>query len=136
MTGIDHLLDTNVVIGLLKGSPEAAALVQQAGLSLSRAGVSQITRMELLGYPAIGDQEEQAARAFLSSCQVIGIGDEVESLAIRLRRAGGLRLPDAIVAATALAVGATLLTLDQRLQRVMTEQVDAARSVAEGGAGA
>ena len=40
MSGIDHLLDTNVVIGLLKGAESAVALAQQAGLALDRAAVS------------------------------------------------------------------------------------------------
>ena len=58
MSGIDHLLDTNVVIGLLKGAEPALALMQQSGLIMARTGVSQITRMELLGFPALGEQEE------------------------------------------------------------------------------
>ena len=64
-SGIDHLLDTNVVIGLLKGHAPAVALAQSAGLVLNRAAVSQITRMELLGFPAIAPEEELAAHAFL-----------------------------------------------------------------------
>jgi predicted nucleic acid-binding protein len=103
MTGIDHLLDSNIV----------------SGLTLSRAGVSQISRMELLGFPAITPGEEQATRALLNLCQVIGISDEIEAQAIRLRRAGGLKLPDAIIAATALVTGGRLLTLDQRLAKAM-----------------
>ena len=121
MSGIEFLLDTNVVIGLLKGSAPAVALARDAGLVLGSAGVSQITRMELLGFPALAEQEEQAARAFLSRCQVLGISDDVEAYAIRLRRAGLLKLPDAIVAATALVNGARLLTLDQRVGRVVAQ---------------
>ena len=116
-SGIDHLLDTNVVIGLLKGHAPAVALAQSAGLALDRAAVSQITRMELLGFPAIAPEEELAAHAFLSQCRVLGISDEIEALAITLRRSGGLKLPDAIIAATAKVVGAKLLTLDERLVR-------------------
>ena len=119
MTGTDHLLDSNIVIGLLKGDPAVVALAQQSGLTLSRAGVSQITRMELLGFPAITPAEEQATRALLNLCQVIGISDEIEAQAIRLRRSGGLKLPDAIIAATALVTGGRLLTLDQRLAKAM-----------------
>lgn len=119
MTGIDHLLDSNIVIGLLKGDPAVVALALQSGLTLSRAGVSQITRMELLGFPAITPAEEQATRALLNLCQVIGISDEIEAQAIRLRRSGGLKLPDAIIAATALVTGGRLLTLDQRLAKAM-----------------
>jgi predicted nucleic acid-binding protein len=122
MSGIDHLLDTNVVIGLLKGAESAVALAQQAGMALDRAAVSQITRMELPGFAGLNDAEEQAARAFLSAFQVVGITAEIEDKAIRLRRSGALKLPDAIVAATALSTGAALLTLDQRLSRVVEAQ--------------
>ena len=48
----------------------------------------------------------------------LGISGEIEALAITLRRSGGLKLPDAIIAATAKAIGAKLLTLDERLVRV------------------
>jgi predicted nucleic acid-binding protein len=122
MSGIDHVIDTNVVIGLLKGHTAAVELAREAGLQLQRAGVSQITRMELLGYPGLTDEEDRAARAFIGACQVIGLDDDVEQHAIRLRRAGLLKLPDAIVAGSALASGARLLTLDQRLARIHAEQ--------------
>ena len=49
MTGIEFLLDTNMVIGLLKGYGPAVTLAEQSGLVLEKAAVSQITRMELLG---------------------------------------------------------------------------------------
>ena len=73
MSGIDHLLDTNVVIGLLKGSEPALALAQQSGLVMQRAAVSQITRMELLGFPALQEQEERVTLAFLSRSSVCQI---------------------------------------------------------------
>jgi predicted nucleic acid-binding protein len=122
MNGIEFLLDTNVVIGLLKGSEPAMQLASQARLSLQRAGVSQITRMELLGFPGLSEKEEQATRALLGLCQLVRITDDVEARAIGLRRQGLLKLPDAIVAASALVMDAKLLTLDQRLARVMAEQ--------------
>jgi predicted nucleic acid-binding protein len=92
-----------------------------SGAELSNSG-SQITRMELPGFAGLNDAEEQAARAFLSAFQVVGITAEIEDKAIRLRRSGALKLPDAIVAATALSTGAALLTLDQRLSRVVEAQ--------------
>lgn len=118
---IDHLLDTNVVIGLLKSHAAAVALAQGAGLVAGRFGVSQITRMELLGYPGLTDAEDEAVRGWLALCLVLPINDDVEARTIALRRRGLLRLPDAIVAATALAAGAQLLTLDDRLGRVFAD---------------
>ena len=123
MSGIDHVLDTNVVIGMLKGHGAAVELARNSGLSLQHAAVSQITRMELLGYPGLTEEEERAARSFVGACQVIGLDEVVEKHAIRLRRAGLLKLPDAIVAGSDLAAGARLLALDQRLAKVHAEQV-------------
>jgi predicted nucleic acid-binding protein len=112
MSGTDLLLDTNVVIGLLKGNAPAVALAESACLSLDRAAVSQITRMELLGFPSLTEEEEHEIRAFLSCCRVCLLDEHIEAEAIRLRRKGGLKLPDAIIAATALVNGYRLLTLD------------------------
>lgn len=49
MNGIEWLLDTNIVLGLLKGQAAAVALAEAQNLELARAAVSQVTRMELLG---------------------------------------------------------------------------------------
>jgi hypothetical protein len=51
MTGIKFLLDTNLVIGVLKGHPGAIALLNTEQLSFENCAISQITRMELLSYP-------------------------------------------------------------------------------------
>lgn len=88
MTGIDHVIDTNVIIGLLKGHTAAVELARDAGLRLERAAISQITRMELLGYPELTEEEDRAARAFIGACHVIGLDDDVERHAVRIRRAG------------------------------------------------
>ena len=115
MNGIEFLLDTNVVIGLLKGNLAAVTLAEQSGLQLDKAAVSQITRMELLGYPHLTDEEEQAIRTLLAACQVRMIDEQIEAKAIALRRSGAFKLPDAIVAATALCGALRLLTLDKAM---------------------
>lgn len=115
MSGTDTLLDTNVVIGLLKGHVPAIRLAETAHLNLQLAAVSQITRIELLGFPALTEDEDHEIRAFLSCCRVYLLDERIEAEAIRLRRHGGLKLPDAIIAATAIMNGYRLLTLDGNL---------------------
>lgn len=115
MNGIEWLLDTNIVVGLLKGQAAAVALAEAQNLELSRAAVSQITRMELLGFHGLSDEEEVAIRDFLQCCRILFIEEDVERQAIVLRRNGQCKLPDAIIAATAQVRGFKLLTLDQRL---------------------
>jgi predicted nucleic acid-binding protein len=51
----------------------------------------------------------------LANLTVVSLDDRVEHAAIALRRATRLKLPDAIVAATAWAGGMVLLTSDQKM---------------------
>jgi predicted nucleic acid-binding protein len=113
-------LDTNVVIGLLKGDAACIDLLDGAGTSLKALATSQITRMELLGFGNTAD-EEQTLRRFLSAIQVITLDDAIEGRTIALRRQRKIKLPDAIIAATAIERGLTLLSLDKALLRVVTQ---------------
>ena len=54
MIGADHLRDTNVVTGLLKGHGPAVTLTSQAGLATGSVAVSQITRMKPYRRPLAG----------------------------------------------------------------------------------
>jgi predicted RNase H-like HicB family nuclease len=81
-----------------------------------------------LSYPLLDPSAQTAITDFLSQIAIIGLDDEVKDLAIRLRRQYQLKLPDAIVAATALSLGASLLTNDSRLHRVPGLSADASNS--------
>lgn len=103
-----YLLDTNVVIYLLGGRLKQA-------LPDGEFGVSVITEIELLSYPALLPAEEQVARSFLNEVIRYPLSDSIRDQTIALRRQFRLKLPDALIAATALDVGAVLLSNDQRL---------------------
>ncbi len=118
MNGARFLLDTNFIIGLLKGNPAIADLVRERGMVLAECAYSSITRMELLGYPGITGEHEQAITGLLSVLTYLAITPEVEAETIQLRRAFKLKLPDAIILATARVHGLELLTLDQGLAAV------------------
>jgi predicted nucleic acid-binding protein len=115
MSGIKYLLDTNFVLGLLKATPEALAIVTERDLLASNCAYSAVTRMELLGYPNITSDEERLISDRLSKFTYLSISSEVEDLAIALRRTRKLKLPDALIAATAIHYSLELLTLDQAL---------------------
>lgn len=67
--------------------------------------------------PQLTDEEDGTIRGFLANCQVRMIDEQVEAQAIQLRRNGIFKLPDAIIAATALTGSLRLLTLDQGMLR-------------------
>lgn len=115
MIGIKFLLDTNFVIGVLKDYPDAITLLNNEQLSFENCAISQITRMELLSYPQLQDDEERLIRDFLTNLLILKIDDAVEQYAIKFRRTQRVKLPDAIIAATANVYGLKLLTLDQEL---------------------
>jgi predicted nucleic acid-binding protein len=115
MSGIKYLLDTNFILGLLKATPEVLAIVMERDLLASSCAYSAVTRMELLGYPNITSDEERLISDRLSKFTYLSISSEVEDLAIALRRTRKLKLPDALIAATAIHHSLELLTLDQAL---------------------
>jgi len=115
MSGTKYLLDTNFVLGLLKATPEVIAIVTERDLLASNCAYSAVTRMELLGYPNMTSDEERLISDRLSKFTYLSISSEVEDLAIALRRTRKLKLPDALIAATAIHYSLELLTLDQAL---------------------
>jgi hypothetical protein len=102
--GNDRLLDTNVVLYLL-GGRLAAPLPERD------YGVLVITEMELLAWPTLTEEE---VRAFL----VCELTPAIRERAVALRRSERLKLPDAIICATALEHGVELWTNDARLAKV------------------
>lgn len=105
----------------LEGNETAIRLAESVQLELHQAAVSQITRMELLGFPQLGELEAIQINNFLACCQVFLLDEQIEEQAIRLRRSSGLKLPDAIIAATSIVKKLDLLTLDgDLLERTIT----------------
>lgn len=115
MSGTKYLLDTNAVIGLLNGAPVANKLRTTIDLQPENTAVSQITKMELLGFADITVTEENAIQLFLSKITVFPIDAAIEVRTIELRKTRKIKLPDAIVAATAIVNGLQLVTFDKAL---------------------
>ena len=117
MTQPKIVLDTNAGIFLTMHSDVDVPLKQM--LDTADVFVSLITRMELLSKPGMEAGESQAIMDFLSRVVVVPIDAPIEAIAIELRRSNPkIKLPDAIIAATAIAMGATLLTNDDQLLRL------------------
>lgn len=107
MNGIDFIADTNAIIYLLSGKP------YMRPYSDARLGVSVITEMELLSFPRITPDELKNLRSLLSDCTVLSLDTAIKERAILVRRTYGTKLPDSIVAASALKSGIPLITADK-----------------------
>ena len=106
-------VDTNSAIYLLDGNEQVANLLDGQTVYLSF-----VTELELLSKPDILPAEEAQIRDFLAQCVVIDFLPFVKETAINFRRRYRMKLPDAIVAATAYTVGMPLLTADKGFNRV------------------
>jgi predicted nucleic acid-binding protein len=81
--------------------------------------ISVITFIEVLASPDMTADEEAAARDFLSGCVFMDITAEVREKAILIRRfKKKVKLPDCVIAATAIALNAALLSTDDQLLRL------------------
>jgi len=105
------VLDTNAVLFLLGGQ-----LVE--ALPEGQYFASVITEIELLSYPSLAVGEERQIRELLSEITLVELTEEVKEASITLRRKHRLRLPDAIIAATADTLNAELFTNDRGLHQV------------------
>lgn len=72
--------------------------------------VSAITLVEVLGYPRLDETDRRDLGDFFALTTVLPISDEVIDRAIALRQRRKMGLGDALIAATALAHGLTLVT--------------------------
>lgn len=100
----DLLVDTDVLIDHLRG-----ARAFQPGDD--RVSYSTVTRAELF---AGRSSEEPAIRTLLDPFREVPVDRAIAELGGRLRREHGVRLADALIAATALAHGFELLTRNVR----------------------
>lgn len=106
MNGIDFLADTNFLIYLLEGRPEAEAF---ADFSFA---VSFVTEIELLGRKGISEEEKLVIQELLDNCLIIDLNPSIKAKSISLKQQRKIKLPDALVAATSIYAGLPLITAD------------------------
>ncbi|MDP2313434.1 MAG: PIN domain-containing protein [Pseudomonadota bacterium] len=99
------LVDSCILIDALAGAEPAREYLRDA----RGAAISRLTWMEVM-VGAQGEDEERAIRAFLSVFEVLALDEAVAEETVRLRRARRLKLPDAIIFATARVHGRELAT--------------------------
>jgi predicted nucleic acid-binding protein len=105
------LLDTNVVIDAFAGRPEAVKAITSARISdLEWIGFSAVTRLEVLGFPGLATEDEAGLRQLLAQFSEAEVSAAIIERAIEIRRSVRIKTPDAIIAATALIYGASLVT--------------------------
>ena len=102
------LIDSNIII--YAAQPANAAL--REFVAQHAPAVSAVSYVEVLGYDRLTEQERQHFEVFFAAAPVLPLSQDVPEQAVKLRQLRKMTLGDALVAATALAHGLTLVTLN------------------------
>ena len=112
MSGIKYIADTNCFIYLLDKNPLMLPLADDV------RAFSFINEMELFSKKNIGKQEDALIREMLSICVRVNHNQNITDLTIELRHNERLKLPGAIIAATAQYLNLYLLTADKFFSKI------------------
>ena len=113
MSGHSLIIDTNIALYLLDGDKTLYYVLDGKTVYLSF-----VSELELLSYPGLTKSEELLVNQFIEDCIVIDVNREIKNRTINLRRKYHLKLPDAIIAATADYLKQPLLTADYDFKKV------------------
>lgn len=105
------LLDTNAVVSLLAGNRKLADLLESA----EYVGISIISYLEFLAFDGLSEADRACFARFCERVEIVPLvydNSDMIELALDLRRHRRLKLPDAIIGATALSRNAFLVTSD------------------------
>lgn len=113
MNGNNVVLDTNIILYLLQGDAVLQDFLKEKDFTLSF-----VNELELLGFKNITPDEENALRYFLDECAILDINQGIKDITVELRRKYSLKLPDAIIGATAIFLGIPLLSADKHFAQI------------------
>ena len=74
--------------------------------------------MELISFSGITESEENNIKSLLLDCNEINISDEIKEKTIEIRKKYKTKLPDAIVAASAIVNNIPLITADKGFNQI------------------
>lgn len=72
--------------------------------------VSVITYMEILGFPFVDRDEERYIRELISVFKIIYVDQKIADIVVDIRKKKRIKLPDAIISATAISENLQLVT--------------------------
>jgi len=114
MTGKGQVFDSNILIYHINGQLDIDMERILLNCFNYPAYISTITAMEVLSWPGHTDETILSTTAFLTIFDEVSITSAIKNFAIEIRRNYRLKLPDAIIAATALDLGVPLITRNMK----------------------
>lgn len=108
MNGNNLFVDTNILIYFLEGREEVAETLAAKDLY-----TSVICEIELLSHKKLTVDNYNTATKFLAFLNISGLTPALKEFTIQLRRKYKIKLPDAIIAASAISLNIPFPTADK-----------------------
>jgi predicted nucleic acid-binding protein len=119
MSGDKFVVDTNIILYILSGDKIISKYLYRQNLY-----TSIICEIELLSFPDLDSKNEEQIKSFLREFRIISIDELIKEHAISLRKTYSLKLPDSIIAATAISLDLPLITSDKQFKKIKELQID------------
>ena len=113
-----YFADTSTFIYLLDKHPPLQLLLESEWV------YSFITEIELQSKPNIKPEEIIVKKEVLSVCKKVIHIDTINEITIDLKRKYRIKLPDALIAASAIMLGIPLLTFDKGFSKIKELDLD------------
>ena len=117
MIGSKYILDTCTIINFLSGKKNFLMNIQFT----NSIGISVISELEFLSSKYLNAEDISKYRQFLKLITIFDLSSEKQdfiNLITETRKSSNLKLPDSIIAATAIYTHATLITSDTEFQKI------------------
>ena len=105
--GQGYLVDTNTIIDYLENRLPVTSINLKDKIPIQ---ISVISRIELLAWQKASDEQLKVLNGFISASTVFNLEENIIPKSIEIRKIYRLKLPDAIIAATAATNNLKLLT--------------------------
>jgi len=107
--GQEYFIDSDVIIGFLAGKIPSSGMEIVSRIISNRPNISVISQIEVLRFNDT-PENEAVLEEFINMSKVYPLSNNVVERTIKLCKQNKIKLPDAIIAATALVEGFTLVT--------------------------
>jgi predicted nucleic acid-binding protein len=111
------IADTNIILYIIKGIPEVKPFLD------AEFAISEISEIELLGVKDIKEKELEWRKNIINDCFLLYFNQSLKETAIDLKQKYSIKIPDAIIAASAIHFKLPLLTADKRLFKINEAEI-------------
>lgn len=111
---MDYLVDTNILIYYFADAIPDSELNNVEQIFKKSFNISIITKIEFLGWNKHTSKGYEFAKNFIDFANLIPLTDEIANKSIKIRKESKIKLPDAVIAATAICNDLNLVTRNEK----------------------